>query len=143
RESPSDARSRSALWSETTPRSAPASATAIRFQTGTGCVCGRPRPDRGRTPAGAKVRRSRLASFRPPSRFLRRSPRVGGVGGPLGVGFEELFEARGLVLEAAADVDALQGLVVALVGRAEVGGHGVGIVEIGDGCREVCLAGEQ
>ena len=33
-----------------------------------------------------------------------------------GVEFKELFEALGVVLEAAADVDALEGFVVALVG---------------------------
>ena len=34
--------------------------------------------------------------------------------------------------EAASDVDAFEGFVVLLVGAAEVFGHGVGIVEIGD-----------
>jgi hypothetical protein len=41
--------------------------------------------------------------------------------GHLGVEFEELFQPLGVVLEAAADVDALQRLVVALVSGAQVG----------------------
>ena len=61
----------------------------------------------------------------------------------LGVEFEQLFQPLGVVPEAAADVDALQHLVVALVRLAQVGGHGLGIVEIGDRRREMRLARQQ
>ena len=72
-------------------------------------------------------------------RFLGRSRRSG----HLGVEIEQLFQPLGIVLEAAADIDALQHLVVALMRRAQVGGHVVGIVEIGDGRREMVLARQQ
>ena len=53
-------------------------------------------------------------------------------GGHFGVELEQLFQPLGVVLEPAADIDALQHLVVALMRRAQIVGHGVGIVEIGD-----------
>ena len=56
---------------------------------------------------------------------------------------EQLFQPLGVVLEAAADVDALQHLVVALMRLAQVGGHVVGIVEVGDRRREMRLARQQ
>ncbi len=81
------------------------------------------------------------------SRFFRCALcgllRCGGVGGHFGVELEEFFEALGVVLEAAAEVDALQGLVVALVGGAEVGGHFFRVVEVGDGRREMRLQRQQ
>ena len=67
----------------------------------------------------------------------------GALGGHLGVEGEEGFEAFGIVFEAAAEVDAFEGFVVAVVGGAQVGGHFVVVVEIGDGCGEMRLAGEQ
>ena len=75
----------------------------------------------------------------PPLRLLGRSVRCG----HLGVQLEQLFQPLGVVAEAAADVDALQHLVVALVRLAQVGGHIVGIVEIGDRRREMRLARQQ
>lgn len=49
--------------------------------------------------------------------------------GHLDVKVEERFEALGVVLGTAADVDALQRLVVAIVGGAQVSGH----LLVGDG----------
>ena len=63
--------------------------------------------------------------------------------GHLGVKLEQLFQPLGVVPEAAADIDALQHLVVALMRLAQVGGHVVGVVEIGDRRREMCLARQQ
>ena len=61
----------------------------------------------------------------------------------LGVEVEQLFQPLGIVLEATTDVNALQHLVVAIMRRTQVGGHGVGIVEIGDGGRKVVLSRQQ
>ena len=64
-------------------------------------------------------------------------------GGHFRVKLEQLFQPLGVVLEPAADIDALQHLVVALMRRAQVGGHGVGVIEIGDRRREMRLARQQ
>ena len=84
-----------------------------------------PRSPLFRTPAGVPERIRRRASLCHasllPARFFRR-----GHGGHLGVEFQELFQPFGVVLEAAAEVDALERLVVALEGFAEVGGHFTG-----------------
>lgn len=61
----------------------------------------------------------------------------------LGVKLEQLFEALGIVLETAADGDALQRLVVPFMGLAQVGGHLLGIVKIGDCSGEMGLASQQ
>ena len=61
----------------------------------------------------------------------------------LGVQLEQLFQPLGVVAEAPADVDALQRLVVALVRFAQVGGHFVWIVKVGDRRREVRFARQQ
>ena len=63
--------------------------------------------------------------------------------GHLGVKLEQLFQPLGIVAEAAADIDALQHLVVALMRLAQVGGHVLGIIEIGDRRREMRLARQQ
>src|SRR5882757_4389759 len=55
-------------------------------------------------------------------------------GDALGVEFKQLFQPFGVVAKAAADVDALKHLVVAVMGFAQVGGHRLGVVEISD-CR--------
>src|SRR3546814_1712324 len=61
--------------------------------------------------------------------------------GHFGVEFEQFFEALGVVFEAAADVDAFEDLVVAIM-RVAVGfGHLLRIVELGDGLGEMRLAG--
>jgi hypothetical protein len=49
-----------------------------------------------------------------------------------GIKLEDFFEAFGVVFEAATDVDAFEDFVVAFVGFAQVGGHGFGVIEIGD-----------
>ena len=64
-------------------------------------------------------------------------------GGHLGVKIEQLFQTLGIVLEAAADINALQNLVVTLMRRSQVGWHVVGVVEIGDCGREMVLARQQ
>src|SRR3546814_16825431 len=61
----------------------------------------------------------------------------------LGVEVEQLFQPFGVVLEAPPDIDAFQHLVVALVGFAKIGGHLFRGVEVGDGGREMRLAGQQ
>ena len=60
-----------------------------------------------------------------------------------GIKLKQLFQPLGVILEAAADVDALQRFIVALVGFAQVGGHVAGVVEVGNGGREMCLARQQ
>src|SRR5690606_15032455 len=98
----------------------------------------------GETPVPRRrgARPTSLASRSSRGLFLRR--RGGGrLGGHLGVEGEKGFEALGVVFEAAADVDAFESLVVAVVGGAQIGRHFVGIVEIGDGGGEMRLAGEQ
>ena len=64
-------------------------------------------------------------------------------GGHLGVKLEQLFQPLGVVAEAAADIDALKHLVVALMRLAQIGGHVLGIIEIGDGRRKMRLARQQ
>src|SRR3546814_12554246 len=63
--------------------------------------------------------------------------------GHFGVEFEQFFEALGVVFEAAADVDAFEDLVVAIMRVAEVFGHLLRIVALGDGLGEMRLAGEE
>jgi hypothetical protein len=58
----------------------------------------------------------------------------------LGVKLKQLFQPLGVVLEAAADVDALQHFVVALVGMSQVVRHGVRVVQVGDGGGEMRFA---
>ena len=69
--------------------------------------------------------------------------RLRDLGGHLGIHVEQLLQPFGVVLEAPADVDAFQGFVVAVVGGTEVCGHGLGVVEVGDGGGEMGLAGQQ
>lgn len=61
----------------------------------------------------------------------------------LRIHLEQFFEAFGVVAEASADVDAFEGLVVAVVGLPQVFGHGVWFVEVGDGGGEMRLASQQ
>jgi len=73
---------------------------------------------------------------------------AGLAGGVLGSGHarvkvEQFFEAFGVVLEAAADIDAFQYLVVALVRVTKVGRHFTWFIEFSDGCRKVRLPCEQ
>src|SRR3546814_18630404 len=60
----------------------------------------------------------------------------------LGVEVEQLFQPSGVVLEAPPDIDTFQHLVVALAGFAKIGGHLFRGVEVGDGGREMRLAGQ-
>ena len=61
----------------------------------------------------------------------------------LGVHVEQFLQQLGVVLEAAADIDALQHFVIALMGMAQVFGHGVGVIEIGNGFWPMGLTGQQ
>ncbi len=58
--------------------------------------------------------------------------------GHLRIHLEQLFQPLGVVAEAAADIDAFQHLVIALMRGAEVGGHFFGIAEVGDGGGKHC-----
>lgn len=51
----------------------------------------------------------------------------------LGVEIKELLQSLRVVLEAPADIDALQHLVVALVRGPEVGRHGLRVIELRNG----------
>ncbi len=61
----------------------------------------------------------------------------------LRVHLEQFFQPLGVVLEAAADIDAFQHLVVAVMRGAKVVGHLCGVIEIGDGGGEMRLARQQ
>jgi hypothetical protein len=61
----------------------------------------------------------------------------------LGIEVEQLLQPLGVVLEAATDVDALQHFVIALMRRAQVSGHGLGVIEVGNGRREMMLPRQQ
>src|SRR6266496_4122931 len=50
--------------------------------------------------------------------------------GHFGVEIEELFQALGIVFEAATDINALQHFVVALMRLAQIRGHVIRIVEL-------------
>jgi len=54
-----------------------------------------------------------------------------------GVEIKQLLQPLGIIFKAAADVDALQHFVVALMGTAQIVGHLVGGVEIGNGSGEM------
>src|SRR5437879_1846477 len=60
-----------------------------------------------------------------------------------GVEFKELFQSLGIILEASADVDALQCLVVSVVGLTQVSRHCLRIVKICNCRREMLLACEE
>src|SRR3546814_14344483 len=63
--------------------------------------------------------------------------------GHFGVEFEQFFEALGVVFEAAADVDASEDLVVAIMRVAEVLGYLLRNGELGDGIGAMRLASEE
>lgn len=63
--------------------------------------------------------------------------------GHLRIHLGQLFQPFGVVLKAAADVDAFEDHVVAVVGGAQVFGHLFGVVEARYGGGEVRLAGEE
>ena len=56
---------------------------------------------------------------------------------------KQLLQPFRIVLEAAANHDALQALIVAIMGMAEIFGHLFGIVELGHGGGEVGFAGQE
>ncbi|MEZ7956276.1 MAG: hypothetical protein QMC23_05235 [Rubritalea sp.] len=61
--------------------------------------------------------------------------------GHFGVELEEFFQSLGIVLEAATDVDPLQGLIIPLESLAQIFRQGLWFIQIRDCRRKVCLAG--
>ena len=67
----------------------------------------------------------------------------GGLFSHPGIHLKQLLQPFGVVFEAAAYVDAFDDFVIAVVGGAQVVGHGGRVVEVGDGGGEMGLSGEQ